>query len=170
MGQKTTKDEVVENGIKCKECGEVLSLEKFYKYELAEPSPTCKSCKKKNRSLSSPQKSCCKCGEASENFYKRELVKENPTCKNCMKNNKKQDVMTGLYVITTLERSERNEYKVGKHTGSQRKLLSRYRTYLIDPIIVYFVISKNMDEFEKKILNHLTKINFKISINFGFNQ
>jgi hypothetical protein len=46
--------------------------------------------------------------------------------------------MTFIYVISNQVYAEKNLYKIGKHKGTKKKLLRRYKTYLIDPIVYYF--------------------------------
>lgn len=70
-------------------------------------------------------------------------------------------VLKSIYIISTLEKSQKHEFKMGKHKGSQKKLLSRYRTYLVDPIIFYFRPVINYNFIENKIKSKLKK--FRIS-------
>ncbi|AVL94393.1 T5orf172 domain-containing protein [Moumouvirus australiensis] len=46
--------------------------------------------------------------------------------------------MKYIYIISTTEQSNNNIYKIGRHKGSKSKLIKRYRTYLINPIVFYF--------------------------------
>src|SRR3982750_2094204 len=66
--------------------------------------------------------------------------------------------MESLYVISTLKKSKKNEYKAGRHTGTQAELISRYATYLINPIIFYFRPTNNATLiekiFKKKMISH----------------
>lgn len=62
-----------------------------------------------------------------------------------------------IYVISTLEHSKKNEYKLGYHTGVKKKLISRYTTSLINPIIHYFRYSKYAKEIEAKLKQHFEK-------------
>lgn len=50
--------------------------------------------------------------------------------------------MEGVYIISNKSRMGMNppEFKVGKHGGNQKKLLSRYKTPLTDPIICAFFV------------------------------
>lgn len=64
---------------------------------------------------------------------------------------------TALYIISTIVQSEKNEYKLGKHTGSKKKLLSRYTTSLINPILYYFRYSKNSGKIELILKQHFEK-------------
>lgn len=63
--------------------------------------------------------------------------------------------MQGIYVISNETYMQINKYKVGKHTGNLTKLISRYKTYLIDPIICFYVISENYSRLEYDILQSL---------------
>jgi hypothetical protein len=46
--------------------------------------------------------------------------------------------MESIYIVSTIEKAEKNIYKVGRHTGTNRSLDSRYTTPLEDPITFYF--------------------------------
>ena len=64
---------------------------------------------------------------------------------------------TAIYIISTRVHAEKNEYKLGKHTGSKKKLLSRYTTSLINPILYYFRYSKNSERIESILKQHFEK-------------
>ena len=70
-----------------------------------------------------------------------------------------------IYVISTLSKSKKNKYKAGRHTGTPKKLLSRYQTSLINPILFYF---KPVDDGTKieNILKAKLK-NYRIKNNDG---
>lgn len=70
-----------------------------------------------------------------------------------------------IYIISTLKRSNDHIFKIGKHTGTRTKLMSRYATYLIDPIIFYFQPVINYGLVENKIKSKLKK--FRIVNNNG---
>lgn len=59
--------------------------------------------------------------------------------------------MEAIYVISTKEKSNNNEYKIGKHTGTQSKLLSRYKTPLINPVIYFYLHCENSLNVENEI-------------------
>jgi hypothetical protein len=132
MGQKEsvnksdTEQEIIKVKI-CKECKKELGEKFFYKYELKKETSICKGCKIKE------QKNKKKLDEKPGSIKEKEQI-------------------SGLYVVSTMERMKENIFKVGKHTGTQRKLISRYRTYLIDPIILFYIPDKKIDEFEKNVL------------------
>ncbi|ANB50172.1 T5orf172 domain-containing protein [Powai lake megavirus] len=65
--------------------------------------------------------------------------------------------MQSIYIVSTLEKAKKKEYKIGQHTGTQRKLLSRYGTPLIDPIIYFFRPVHNSKKIETLILKKLNK-------------
>lgn len=46
--------------------------------------------------------------------------------------------MKGVYVISSPINLQIPRYKIGKHDGGHKKLLSRYKTPLTDPIICGF--------------------------------
>ncbi len=66
-----------------------------------------------------------------------------------------------VYVLSTRERAKLNLYKIGKHTGNQPKLLSRYKTALIDPYIFHFHITANYSETEQELLSVLDEFRVK---------
>jgi hypothetical protein len=114
----------------------------------------------------------CKISQPYHNFYKYQLKEENPKCKNCVKRNRKPKKtenkkisLRGLYVISTIEKAESDFYKVGKHSGTQRALISRYKTYLINPIIYFYIPHDTVDEFETEILSELSE--YRIHDNDG---
>jgi hypothetical protein len=43
-----------------------------------------------------------------------------------------------LYVVSTAKKAKKNKYKFGRYGGTQKMLISRYGTYLINPICYYF--------------------------------
>lgn len=45
---------------------------------------------------------------------------------------------SAIYVISTKKQSMHNEYKIGRHIGTVSKLITRYSTYLIKPIVYFF--------------------------------
>jgi hypothetical protein len=46
--------------------------------------------------------------------------------------------MESIYVISTIKKAAKNIYKVGRHTGTNRSLDSRYTTSLQNPVTFYF--------------------------------
>ena len=72
---------------------------------------------------------------------------------------------TAIYVISTLDEFKKNTFKIGKHRGSQQKLLSRYKTYLVNPIIFYYHPVINYSIIENKIKKKLK--NYRIKDNNG---
>jgi hypothetical protein len=105
----------------------------------------------------------CKQNFPDQSYYKYELKKAQSTCIACVKaqrKNKKTETSEqhGVYVITTMEHMKKNMFKFGKHTGTQRKLLSRYKTYLINPIIILYLPQDDMHEFENRVLTKLSAV------------
>ena len=74
---------------------------------------------------------------------------------------KKDNVKHGVYIISTSEKAKNNIFKIGKHTGSQGRLLSRYKTSLIDPYICYFHESDDYSEIEKLLLGKMEDFRIK---------
>lgn len=60
-----------------------------------------------------------------------------------------------IYIISTVQGATTHRYKVGKHTGKQSKLISRYKTPLINPIIYMFLPCEQADNVENEIKNKL---------------
>jgi hypothetical protein len=65
------------------------------------------------------------------------------------------DQKPSIYIVTTSEKDQENIYKVGLHTGPQSRLIQRYRTPLINPIITYFVYNPWASEIEAEVLKEL---------------
>jgi len=65
--------------------------------------------------------------------------------------------MKSIYLISTKSRSKRGKYKLGKHTGSEKQLLSRYTTSLINPIIFFFRPVGDADKIENVLKERLLK-------------
>lgn len=65
--------------------------------------------------------------------------------------------ITGVYVISTQQRADNDEYKIGKFTSTKDNLLSRYATYLTKPIIYYLVEHSNNSFIEKEVLKKLSQ-------------
>lgn len=76
--------------------------------------------------------------------------------------NKKQ--IGAFYIITIPARLDKEEFKIGFHKRSIKKLISRYLTPMPDLIIYYFHIMSNVNDFEKKIKEYFIKQR-KININ-----
>ena len=56
-----------------------------------------------------------------------------------------------IYIVSTTSRSKKNLYKIGKHTGTKRQLISRYTTPLINPIVFFFHEVENAHKMEDMI-------------------
>ena len=66
-----------------------------------------------------------------------------------------------IYVISTLPDSKINKFKLVKHTGAQKKLLSKYSTYYMDPIIFYYKSVDNSQKIENIIKRQLKNYGLK---------
>ena len=62
-----------------------------------------------------------------------------------------------IYVLSTPRDHRQNLYKIGRHTGSQQKLLSRYKTALRDPLIFFSYMTPSAKNDEAQILGLLTE-------------
>jgi hypothetical protein len=60
-----------------------------------------------------------------------------------------------VYVVTSSINEKNGFYKVGIHTGDQKKLLTRYKTPLIDPMIRFSISSPNAAIIEREVLKKL---------------
>jgi hypothetical protein len=64
--------------------------------------------------------------------------------------------MTFIYVISNQVYADKNLFKIGKHKGSKKKLIRRYKTYLIDPIVYYFFPTGTYYTDEQAILQRFS--------------
>ena len=64
--------------------------------------------------------------------------------------------MTFIYVISNQVYAEQKLFKIGKHKGSKKKLIRRYKTYLIDPIVYYFFPTGSYYVDEQHLLHRFT--------------
>jgi hypothetical protein len=64
---------------------------------------------------------------------------------------------TFIYVISNQVYSDKNMFKIGKHTGSKKDLLRRYKTYLIDPILYILFPTGTQSQDESILLSRLSK-------------
>lgn len=69
--------------------------------------------------------------------------------------------MSAIYIISTPAMILENKYKPGNHKGSQKKLISRYQTYLVDPIICYFRPVSKPKEIESIIKKGIKRFRLK---------
>lgn len=65
--------------------------------------------------------------------------------------------MDVIYVISSPSLARKKIYKIGIHKGSKLSLLSRYRTYLINPKVFYFYQHSHNKLIEKKVLTYFDK-------------
>jgi len=70
--------------------------------------------------------------------------------------------MEGIYVISTIDQANENIYKIIKYTGPQIRLLKKYGTYLINPIIYYCYPCSNSLTIEKMFKDEF----YKYQINY----
>ena len=64
---------------------------------------------------------------------------------------------TAIYVLSSPEKSKKDEYKFGIHTGSEKKLRSRYRTYFMNVKIYYFNYVSNAKVCEDILKKRIEK-------------
>jgi transcription initiation factor TFIIIB Brf1 subunit/transcription initiation factor TFIIB len=62
-----------------------------------------------------------------------------------------------VYLLTSPEMLLSKKYKIGKHTGTKEKLISRYKTYLVDVIVLRFVKLPGDVNNHEKALHDLLK-------------
>jgi hypothetical protein len=60
-----------------------------------------------------------------------------------------------IFVLSTTEKAKNDTYMIGKHKGSQQKLLEKYVTILIDPVIYFHQRVSNYAAIENKIKSKL---------------
>jgi len=70
-------------------------------------------------------------------------------------------IYKSIYIISTCSRSKKNMFKIGKHTGSQEQLLTRYETYLIHIKIYYFRSVSDYNKIENLIKSKLKRQRIK---------
>lgn len=62
-----------------------------------------------------------------------------------------------FYIISTKKKAKKNKYKLGRFSGTKKKLISRYRTYFSNNLVVYhFVEYEESVLLEKMVLDKLT--------------
>lgn len=71
--------------------------------------------------------------------------------------NPEQYKSTFIYVISNQVYADKNMYKIGKHTGSKKGLIKRYKTYLIDPILYILYPTGESSLDETNILSRVAK-------------
>ncbi len=71
--------------------------------------------------------------------------------------------MEAIYIISTIKKSLKNIYKIGKYSGNKKSLLSRYRTYLMDPIIFFYQRVSNANKLENELKTLLNDYRLKHS-------
>ena len=54
--------------------------------------------------------------------------------------------MFHIYILSDKYRAAQNIYKVGRHTGNDDMLITRYKTYLTEPILYYFESVKTIEQ------------------------
>lgn len=59
-----------------------------------------------------------------------------------------------FYIISTKNHSKKNTFKIGIHSGTIEKLISRYTTYFPHPIVYYFQFINDAAIIENKIKYH----------------
>lgn len=65
--------------------------------------------------------------------------------------------MEAIYIISTFECAKQNKYKPGYHTGTKKKLISRYATSLIHPIVYYFRYTSHAKQIESSLKSFFEK-------------
>lgn len=62
-------------------------------------------------------------------------------------------MVNNIYILSSPDKIIKNEYKVGYWNNTKKKLISRYKTYLVLPKILYFKKVSNHKFIENKILS-----------------
>jgi len=84
-------------------------------------------------------------------YYGYNILKKNVELSANIKRNK----MTAIYIISTKSRAKKKYYKVGSHTGTIKKLKSRYSTPLINEKVYYFHPHSKAKDIEKQFKKKL---------------
>ena len=71
--------------------------------------------------------------------------------------NKSLKDMTFIYVVSNHIYSSKNLYKIGKHTGTKKMLIQRYKTYLMEPIVYFYFPSGDISHDETSLLKRFSK-------------
>jgi hypothetical protein len=65
--------------------------------------------------------------------------------------------MTFIYIVSNHIYSQNNMYKIGKHKGTKKMLIKRYKTYLIEPIVYFFFPTGTASSDETSLLSRFSK-------------
>jgi hypothetical protein len=65
--------------------------------------------------------------------------------------------MTFIYIVSNQIYSQNHMYKIGKHKGTKKMLIKRYKTYLIDPIVYFFFPTGTVSLDEAALLDRFSK-------------
>ncbi|AEQ33247.1 Bacteriophage T5 Orf172 DNA-binding domain-containing protein [Megavirus chiliensis] len=105
------------------------------------------------------------CGITKSDMFKYFHTTQSKTLKDKLsKDNLSKDKLgCCIYVISTTKLAKKNNYKIGRHSGSISKLQTRYRTYLINPEIYYLVYVDHYELIESEIKNLVKKYVIKDS-------
>ena len=56
-----------------------------------------------------------------------------------------------IYIISTANKAKKNKYKFGRHLTTKKQLISRYATYMFNPVVYFFKQVDNYVLVENKI-------------------
>lgn len=144
MGQSGST--IVNKTVGCHSCREKLSEDLYYKYQLKSTAPICKSCLIKQRRNKIT---------TIDDFIVLEPQKSEKKVRRKKSKRKSEINLYGLYIVSTPDQINKNTFKVGIHSGTQRKLISRYHTYFPDILILFYFPSEKADQLEKEVFNKL---------------
>lgn len=89
--------------------------------------------------------------------------KKSKETKPTKKSEKTEEPNEAIYIITSPDLRIRNEFKIGRHTGQEKKLLRRYRTYIPDVEIMFFKKVTEARVLERQLLQVLDKFRKKVN-------
>ena len=92
-----------------------------------------------------------------QEFEDLDINDESPTDTTHVDKHYSLEQMTFIYVISNDVYSEKNMFKIGKHKGTKKMLIKRYKTYLIDPKVYFFFPSGTVSQDECILLDRFSK-------------
>jgi len=149
---------------KCRTCSEIKISTSF-----SHNRGVCKPCRSIHQSAKNRQKRQERATPPPENAEIIDLTSDSDTSDdfdefNDSNSSEHDDTPNeSVYLLTSTTMKLVNRFKVGKHTGTKKKLISRYKTYFPDVEILRMVPVKNSSKHEKIVHQLLEKYRFKTS-------
>jgi hypothetical protein len=99
--------------------------------------------------------------EELDAFYQEledlDLSDESPTTSVSTDKHPSLEQMTFIYIVSNQIYSQNHMFKIGKHKGTKKMLIKRYKTYLIDPIVYFFFPTGTVSSDEAALLDRFSK-------------